>query len=226
MIPLKIKKPKGKFEKINIPDYSELTIQQYSDIVHSIESDFDIVKYICITKGFDYVKAKDFQMKGLDAVNARLGEFRILRADQPPIENAKYIEDLKVKYFVRIDHGKENYEWFDLNNCKIETAGHRLLIEQEIKNQSSWMDLYIFSVAMLMTGTKYTDNAKKYDYELIKKYQALLMKENAYDILCLGGFFLRNIMHGEKGVKRFLRNWIFRRLTKTLILKNKPVLTA
>jgi len=222
MIPIKINK-----QKINIPSYEELTVKQYRDVINStVEGDMDIVKYLCIVQGYDYVKAQDFKIKGLDSINVRLGEFKIIRADQPPIKEATYIEDDKPKKYVRVDHGKENYEYFDLSNIQIETAGHRLLIEQELKNKATWLDLYSFSIAMLMVNLKYKDNTKRYDYELIKKYQGLIENENAYDTLCLGGFFLRNIMNGEKGVRRFLRNWIFRLLTRTSTLKSKPELIS
>jgi hypothetical protein len=227
MIPLKIKQLKGKFKKISIPKYSELTVKQYKDFINSsAQKDMDIVKYICITNGFDYMKAQDFQIKGLDIINSSLGDFRILKADQPEIKEAKYIENLKPKFYMRVDHGKQNYEYFDLTKCKIETAGHRLLIEQEIKNKATWLDLYTFVTAMLMCGIKFQSNEKRYDHELIKKYQALLEKENAYDVLALGGFFLRNTINTGSFVKRVLINWIVRLLTRTFHLRNRPELTA
>jgi len=222
MIPIKINK-----KKHSIPSFEELTVRQYRDVINSsAEGDMDIIKYLCIVKGYDYEKAQDFQMKGLDSINRRLGQLKIIKADQPTLKEVKYIEDEKPKKYVRVDHGKQNYEYFDLNNISIETAGHRLLIEQELKNKATWLDLYVFCVAMLMVNIKSDESKKKYDFELIKKYQKLIENENAYDILCLGGFFLRNIIHGERGVKRYLKNWIFRALTRTMLSRNKPELIA
>ena len=166
MIPLKIKTKTGKI-KLSIPEYGKLSVKIYKDLISAFANgETDIVKYICITNNIDYVKALDFVIpeKDLQKINSSLGEFRTIKADQPPINNVNYIEDIKPNFYVKVDHGTGNNEYFDLSNSKIETAGHRLLIEQEIKNKATWLDLYTFSVAMLMVNVKRLSNQKKYDY--------------------------------------------------------------
>lgn len=217
MISIKINK-----KKVSIPTYRELTVKQYKEVALSFHSgQLDTVRYISIVTGVNYDKALNYKIDGLYAINRLLGDWYDLLGDLPEVKEINYIEKLPVHKIFKF----ERYI-YDLRKKEVLTAGYRVAIERRIQQKATWLELYLFTLALVINTEKNKGTEDEYNIDEILEIETKLYDYNAVDVLSLGGFFLKSIIGGEKIVNRLLKRFLYALLTKTRRLKSKPELIA
>jgi len=121
MIELKINK-----EKKYIPTVRELTVKQYIAFMNSEKQ--DIINYLSVTLGVDYVAAWNLNINNYDVLFARIGEIK----DYSKLKPRKFILDYEVE--------------------EISTIGQRFMIEEQSKAfENEELMCFILAVALIKT---------------------------------------------------------------------------
>lgn len=189
MITIKINK-----KSLVVPTFAELTLRQYKDLLPFIaESGFiDVLRYICVTTGEDYKKSLRFKVTGIERLNKLLGTFLFIGGQEGikmrnTFESAKPCEFFKFRKII-----------YDFRKFNPSAVGYRILYEQYLLSKPTDMELYIFSLAIMLTD----DN---FSYADAKEYYTELDDYNAYKVLTLGAFFFLKWKISVQKESRFLR---------------------
>jgi len=196
MITIKINK-----KPVQIPRFSELTVKQYSDLIPFIAASghLDPLRYVSVTTGTNYEKSLHFEVKGTRLLNEALGVFKFISGDADACAGIEYIESSKPPRFFDFD-GKVR----DMHSVKLNAVGYRILIEQYLKSKPTYLDMYVYMLACVLSPN--------FDYEDVTKIAGRLQDKNAYDVLTLGAFFFYKWKRKESG-----ESWSLRMLRRVLL---------
>lgn len=185
-----------------IKRFNELTISEYKKVIQSIheERQFNVVKYLSIVNDIDYKEALNIRFNNFHLLNNFIGEPFFILGQTERQEGINYIEDVKPNF-----HFKYDGKYYDLRNMKLNRAGHRYLIEQEISKGKNLIDLYTFSLAVAL--------CENYDYDHALKITEGLQSYLAIRVLSLGAFFFNNMTNSGGFGQRILRKIIRKLLT-------------
>lgn len=198
MIPIRIN---GK--KKSLKPFKDITVKEYIDLAKRIEEkkSFDILDYISIILNVDYEQAMNYEIKNLNLIIKMIGEMYVILGNNPRQPGLNYIEDIKPNFYF-----STNNKIYDLRKYKTNRVGHRIIIEKQIEQEKTYLELYIYSLALVLSDS--------FDYDEIEEMKEKLYNENALKVLSLGAFFFDNILNSEsyatKIFKRFLRKLLIK----------------
>jgi len=188
-------------KKVQIPRFNELTVKQYKELIPFIadSGQLDPLRYVSVTTGNDYEKSLRFEIKGIRLLNEALGIFKFICGDVDACSGIEYIESSKPARYFEYD-GRVR----DVESVRLNAVGYRILVEQYLKERPTYLDMYIYMLACVLTNN--------FDYEEVMETVEKLQSENAYKVLITGAFFFYKWKRKESG-----ESWSLRMLRRVLM---------
>ena len=214
MIKIKINK-----SSVNIPRFNELTVAEYRELLPHISKTgmINVVKYISVTTGIDYKSTLKMEVDGLGLLNSSLGDFKFIAGADEFVNGINYIESLKPSLIQ-----KYKGKIYDFRRKKPKEVGYRILLEQYLLEEPSYLDLYLFMSAAML--------CESFDYDEVIEVKTNLENKNAFDILAFGAFFFKKWKRKESKeslLSKVLRKVILmtmpQRKTKLVLIDLKSI---
>jgi hypothetical protein len=207
---IRIKTQEGnKWQRIEVKQYSELTLAEYRKImdVLSVKGEISLIDYISIITNNSYKSVMGAEIRG-DHKLKMLGHIYFVAGLGEKKKNLYYIEDLHVHKIFRYKR-----KLYDFNQINERARGYRILLNEFMKTNPTIIDIYTFCLAMMLEN--------EFDYKSVIRIKEDLENYSYTKVLTLGGFFFFNITHGKSRVIKGLLMLTRKYLTNILTLKSK-----
>lgn len=207
-VKIKFKDSKN-YKQVEVLPYNQLTLSKYNEILKilSERGEISFTDYLGVIHNVTYKAAMNATIKGENNLK-HLGDLYFVVGLGDRNKNLRYIEDIKP---LKVFRFKDKI--YDFRSVNIRARGYRIILQQYLNNKPNLVDIYTFTVAMLIDDD--------FNFDNILEIQKELSDYNYIDVLRIGCFFFKSIMIGELFAVRCLLKLTRKLLTWTMLSESK-----